>query len=103
MEGTADNAASAVLQRARLIALDVDGVLTDGRVVYVGEHESQAFCVQDGQGIAWLRSHGLEVTWITGRGSIPTQRRAHELGVTELHMRAGPKAEVLAGSTGRRS
>jgi len=95
MEGTADTERSAVLKRVRLVALDVDGVLTDGQVVYVGDEELQSFCVQDGQGIAWLRSHGIEVAWITGRGSRATERRAEELGVRELHMQSGSKAGVL--------
>jgi len=84
-----------VLARARLVALDVDGVLTDGRVVYGGEAEWQAFDVQDGQGLVWLRREGIELAWISGRGCAATERRARELGVRELHLRAGPKAAVL--------
>ena len=71
----------AALARARLLALDVDGVLTDGRVVYAGEMELQAFDVQDGQGLVWLRRAGVHVAWITGRGSPATEKRARELGV----------------------
>jgi len=97
MGGTTDKAALERLGRARLLALDVDGVLTDGRVVYVGpELELQSFCVQDGQGLVWLARAGVTVAWITGRGSAPTKRRAGELGVTEVHMQAGPKDLVLA-------
>lgn len=96
LEGNpAPDAVQRALASARLLVLDVDGVLTDGRVVYVGDQESQAFCVQDGQGLAWLRSVGIQVAWITGRGSVPTERRAAELGVQELHMRAGPKDRKL--------
>jgi len=85
----------------RLLALDVDGTLTDGRVVYVGEEELQAFCVRDGQALAWLGRAGVEVTWITGRGCRATERRAAELGVTELHQGAGPKDQVLQGVQAR--
>lgn len=84
------------LARVRLVALDVDGVLTDGRVIYVGDEESQAFDVQDGQGLAWLRKAGVHVAWITGRGSRPTEKRAAELGVDELHMRTRDKHAKLA-------
>ncbi|MCA8978675.1 MAG: HAD family hydrolase [Planctomycetes bacterium] len=84
------------LARAELLALDVDGTLTDGRVIYVGEAESQQFCVRDGQGLAWLRQAGVRLAWITGRGSKPTERRAAELGVAVFHPRSGPKDEVLA-------
>jgi 3-deoxy-D-manno-octulosonate 8-phosphate phosphatase (KDO 8-P phosphatase) len=84
------------LRRARLLALDVDGTLTDGRVVYVGAEELQAFCVHDGAGLAWLRGEGVLQTWITGRGSEPTRRRAAELGVEELHTGVRDKTATLA-------
>lgn len=84
------------LARVRLVALDVDGVLTDGRVIYVGDQEQQAFDVQDGQGLAWLAEFGIRMVWITGRGSRPTERRADELGVARLYVRAGEKSAVLA-------
>ncbi len=84
------------LARVELIALDVDGTLTDGRVVYVGDQELQRFCVRDGQGLAWLRGVGVRFAWITGRGSKPTERRAAELGVSAFRPRSGPKDEVLA-------
>ena len=90
-------AVKSALARVRLLALDVDGTLTDGRVVYVGDDELQAFCVRDGQGLVWLTRAGVELTWITGRGCAATEKRARELGVDELHMRAGSKTEVLAG------
>lgn len=84
------------LRRARLLALDVDGTLTDGRIVHLDGMELQSFCVHDGQGLAWLREAGVEVTWITGRGCKATRTRAKELGVRELHVKAGPKRQVLA-------
>jgi len=85
------------LARVRLLALDVDGTLTDGRVTYVGDEELQAFCVRDGQGLAWLARAGVQLAWISGRGCTATRRRAEELGVIELHLRCGPKAAVLEG------
>lgn len=84
------------LAAVRLVALDVDGVLTDGRVVYAGAEEVQHFHVHDGAGLVWLMQEGLEVAWITGRGSKATESRARELGVRELHQLSGPKDEVLA-------
>src|SRR5688572_10324909 len=79
----------------RLVVLDVDGVLTDGRVVYAGAEEVQSFHVHDGAAIVWLLRAGLQMAWITGRGSKATETRARELGVVELHQRAGPKQAVL--------
>ena len=85
------------LARVKLLALDVDGVLTDGRVIYTGdEEEEQTFHVRDGQGLSWLRKAGVELVWITGRGCAATEKRAAELGVREVHTQAGPKAKVLA-------
>lgn len=85
----------AALARARLVALDVDGTLTDGRVVYVGDEESLAFDVRDGQGLAWLVRAGLTVVWITGRGSRATERRARELGVTRYLPHCRDKGSAL--------
>jgi 3-deoxy-D-manno-octulosonate 8-phosphate phosphatase (KDO 8-P phosphatase) len=90
------NDATEPLARARLVVLDVDGVLTDGRIVYCGDEELQAFCVQDGLALSWLLDAGVEVAWITGRGCRATERRARELGVRHLHTQSGPKDEVLA-------
>ena len=84
------------LAEARLLVLDVDGTLTDGRVAYLGDEELCTFDVHDGQGLVWLREAGLELAWISGRGSRAVERRARELGVRELHLRVGDKARVLA-------
>jgi 3-deoxy-D-manno-octulosonate 8-phosphate phosphatase (KDO 8-P phosphatase) len=97
---------TARLARTRLLVLDVDGVLTDGRVLYGAESagaavrgatlELQAFDVKDGLGLNLVRRAGVTLAWITGRGCDATRRRAEELGVEELHMRArGGKLEVL--------
>ena len=86
----------AILARVRLLVLDVDGTLTDGRVVYAGEEELQSFHVHDGQGLAWLTRAGVEVAWVTGRGCAATEKRARELGVRELVMGSGPKEAVVA-------
>ncbi len=94
---TGESSASlhALLAPARLVALDVDGVLTDGRVVYQGEQELQAFDVRDGLGIQLLAREGLTVAWISGRGCVATRRRAAELGVRELHLETKSKGAAL--------
>ena len=74
---------------------DVDGTLTDGRVAYLGTEELCTFHVHDGQGLAWLLKAGLEIAWITGRGSRAVEARALELGVHELFQRVADKAETL--------
>jgi 3-deoxy-D-manno-octulosonate 8-phosphate phosphatase (KDO 8-P phosphatase) len=83
------------LRAIRLVVLDVDGTLTDGRIAYVGNEELAVFHVHDGQGLAWLRGAGLELAWITGRGSRAVERRARELGVRELHQGVADKGRTL--------
>lgn len=83
------------LAAVRLVVLDVDGVLTDGSITYIGDAEGQTFNVKDGLGIKLLQRAGVEVAWITGRGCAVTEKRAAELGVTELHMEVGNKLRCL--------
>jgi 3-deoxy-D-manno-octulosonate 8-phosphate phosphatase (KDO 8-P phosphatase) len=84
-----------ILARARLLALDVDGTLTDGRVAYLGDEELAVFHVHDGHGLVRLMAAGVRVAWISGRGSRAVERRARELGVSELHLRVRAKDAVL--------
>jgi len=89
------------LASVRLIAMDVDGVLTDGTIVWTARPqggavvESKSFSVKDGLGLSLARTAGLQIAWITGRTSTVVERRAVELGVTELHQWARNKAAVL--------
>lgn len=68
--------------RVRLIVFDVDGVLTDGRLI-LGEHgeEYKIFHSRDGQGIVMLREAGLQVAVISGRSSPVVSDRMAALGV----------------------
>ena len=72
-------------QKVKLLLLDVDGVLTDGRLYYgnAGE-ELKAFDIQDGLGIKLLQNAGIKVGIITGRSSELVERRAKELGIDHL-------------------
>lgn len=73
------------LASIRLVILDVDGVLTDGRIHYGLEEESvKSFNTQDGLGIKMLRHVGVEVGVITARRSKPLSRRMRDLGVKHL-------------------
>lgn len=84
------------LAAVRLVVLDVDGTLTDGRIAYVGGEELATFHVHDGLGLVRLRAAGIALAWITGRGSRAVETRARELGVLELHQHVGDKAAKLA-------
>ncbi|MDM3871275.1 HAD-IIIA family hydrolase [Porticoccus sp. W117] len=72
-------------KKIRLLLLDVDGVLTDGKLYYSESgSESKAFNIQDGQGIKLLQHNGIEVGIITGRSSKLLARRASELGIERV-------------------
>jgi 3-deoxy-D-manno-octulosonate 8-phosphate phosphatase (KDO 8-P phosphatase) len=81
-----------------LLALDVDGVLTDGRIALgpagPGD-ERPSFDVQDGIALRWMREAGVLVAWISGRGSPAVSFRARELEVAEIHLRSTSKRETL--------
>ena len=89
----------AILERARLLVLDVDGVMTDGKVVYASAGgavtEVQSFDVQDGIALRWLSKAGMKIAWITGRGCQVTAHRARELRIDALEMQVERKSEVL--------
>lgn len=91
--------AQATLKRARLLALDVDGVMTDGKVVYAagegGVLELQSFDVQDGIALRWLSKSGFKIAWITGRGCAVTKHRAAELKIDALVMQVESKRDAL--------
>jgi len=80
----------------RLLVLDVDGVLTDGRLYFGARGESlKAFHVHDGHGIAELQRHGITVAVISGRRSRAVTARCRELGVRHLHQGVSDKLAVL--------
>ncbi len=74
-----------VARDLQLLVLDVDGVLTDGRLYYSESgHETKAFHIHDGLGIKLLQRSGVEVAIITGRSSQLLERRARELGIERV-------------------
>ncbi len=78
------------------IVLDVDGVLTDGRIIYTDDgHELKQFHVQDGASLKLLMGAGLPVAIITGRRSPIVARRARELGISFLQQGADNKCQAL--------
>jgi 3-deoxy-D-manno-octulosonate 8-phosphate phosphatase (KDO 8-P phosphatase) len=72
-------------RKIRLLLLDVDGVLTDGRILYDEKgREMKFFHVHDGQGIRWLLREGIKVGFLSGRSSGAVTMRAKELGISFL-------------------
>jgi len=90
---------SSITERAshiKLLVLDVDGVLTDGRLYFSGDGEAlKAFHVRDGAGIVQLHRMGIEVAIISGRKSAAVDSRMRELGVAHVHQGVGDKQVVL--------
>ena len=78
----------------RLIVSDVDGVWTDGKIIYVGDvRETKEFNVKDGLGVKLAQKAGIPVALVTSRRSSALERRAGELGIIELHQGAASKLE----------
>ena len=82
--------------KIRLLALDVDGVLTDGSIYYSNKgDELKAFNIKDGLGIKLLRQSGVKVAIITGRQSDIVARRAQELGIKDVVQGREDKYQAL--------
>ncbi len=80
----------------KVIVSDVDGVLTDGRIIYMGDQrEIKEFNVRDGLGVKLAQKAGIRVVLLTSRRSPALQRRAQELGIVELHQGSANKLEEL--------
>jgi 3-deoxy-D-manno-octulosonate 8-phosphate phosphatase (KDO 8-P phosphatase) len=89
------------LGKIRLLLLDVDGVMTDGRIIYDNHGvETKAFDVKDGHGLKLLQRAGLKVGIITGRESEVVRFRARELGIDVLHQGAKSKLEPYLETIG---
>ncbi len=91
-----DDAVVERARRIRLLCLDGDGVLTDGRLL-LGDHsvEYKAFFSRDGHGIKMLMSGGVEVAVITGRRSEVVARRMASLGVQRVYQGQERKLPVF--------
>ena len=84
------------LKRIKLLLLDVDGVLTDGRIIYDDTGaETKVFHVKDGLGIRMLMDAGIEVGIVTGRTSRALRHRCDNLGISLVFDRVRDKSGVL--------
>ncbi len=71
-----------ILKRIRLLVLDVDGVLTDGYIIYHDDgRETKTFDVKDGFGLRLMKIAGIEICITTGRMSGALQHRCKNLGI----------------------
>jgi 3-deoxy-D-manno-octulosonate 8-phosphate phosphatase (KDO 8-P phosphatase) len=83
-------------RRIRLLLMDCDGVLTDGKVWLTEDFDEQkSFHTRDGQGLALMHRAGLLTGIISGRKSSAVDRRAHDLKIAYVHQFAKDKVQAL--------
>jgi 3-deoxy-D-manno-octulosonate 8-phosphate phosphatase (KDO 8-P phosphatase) len=84
------------IKSVKLLVCDVDGVLTDGRIVYdSGGREMRLFDVQDGLGVRLLRTAGIKTALITHKTSPAIKYRARDMAVDEVYAGIVPKHSLL--------
>jgi len=88
--------------KVRLLILDVDGVLTDGRLHFDAKgNEFKVFHARDGFGIRRVLDIGIQVGIISGRKSVAVEKRASELGIPHVYLGIKDKPAALAQLTGK--
>jgi len=88
-------------RRVRLLAMDVDGTLTDGGIVIGPDGElAKRFSVRDGFGLTLLARAGIELAIVTGRQSAIVGQRARELGIRHVQQGVKDKAAALSALCG---
>jgi 3-deoxy-D-manno-octulosonate 8-phosphate phosphatase (KDO 8-P phosphatase) len=95
MEFSQDNVDRA--RRVRLLLFDVDGVLTDGRVLLDSDgREAKQYHIRDGTALVWARQAGLLTGFLSARASASTTERARQLGVSIVRQGADDKLRAYA-------
>ncbi|MFM7067307.1 MAG: KdsC family phosphatase, partial [Gammaproteobacteria bacterium] len=80
----------------RLLVLDVDGVLTDGRLYFAAEGEAlKVFHVRDGHGLKLVQAAGVLLAVVSGRRSAAVETRMRELGITRVHQGVDDKVAAV--------
>jgi 3-deoxy-D-manno-octulosonate 8-phosphate phosphatase (KDO 8-P phosphatase) len=96
MDKGIDGTLAARIRNIRLLILDVDGVLTDGKIIMNDQgYESKHFDVRDGHGLKMLMRYGINVALVTGRRSDVVEHRAKDLGIRDVYQGIFNKAEIL--------
>lgn len=84
------------IKKIKLLILDVDGVLTDGRIIYDSKgRDSKFFDVHDGLGAYLLKRAGIKTILITAKGSKTIKHRAKDMQVEEFYEDIFPKTKIL--------
>lgn len=83
-------------RKIKLLLLDVDGVLTDGRIIYNSSgQDTKFFDVHDGMGVYLLKKVGIPTVIITAKGSRAIKPRARDMGIDVVFENVSPKTKVL--------
>ncbi|TAN63275.1 3-deoxy-D-manno-octulosonate 8-phosphate phosphatase, partial [bacterium] len=91
-----ENLLAEKIKKIKLLILDVDGVLTDGRIIYDSKgRDSKFFDVHDGLGVYLLKRAGIKTILITAKGSKTIRHRAKDMRVEEFYEDIFPKTRVL--------
>ena len=84
------------IRKVKVLILDVDGVLTDGRIIISDDgQETKCFSVRDGHGLKLIQRAGIEVIFLTGRKSGVVEHRARELGIKKVYQGVLDKLSVF--------
>jgi len=84
------------LKKIRMLMLDIDGVMTDGRIIMDDEgRELKNFNVRDGHGLKVMQRYGIKVAIITGRQSNLVRHRAKDLDIKDVYQKVFNKKEVF--------
>jgi 3-deoxy-D-manno-octulosonate 8-phosphate phosphatase (KDO 8-P phosphatase) len=84
------------VKKIKLLLLDVDGVLTDGRIFYDSKgRDAKLFDVHDGMGVYLLKKAGIPTVLITAKGSRAIKPRARDMSVAEVIENISPKSAAL--------
>jgi len=83
-------------RKIKILLLDVDGVLTDGRIIYDSKgRDSKFFDVHDGLGVYVLNKAGIKTIIVTAKSSGTIKPRARDMRVAEVHADVSPKSAIL--------
>jgi len=83
------------IKKIKLLVLDVDGILTDGKIIYDHKgNELKEFNVKDGFGIVIFNREGFKTAVITARSTVAVQKRCEDLKIHKIYQNAYPKLKV---------
>ncbi|MCX6345805.1 MAG: HAD hydrolase family protein [Armatimonadetes bacterium] len=83
------------LSKIKLLAMDVDGTLTDGNIIFLRGEQAKLYSVYDGLGIRLAMNFGLGIAWVTGNVTESVVARAKSLGINDVYQGARFKSEAM--------